>query len=329
MAEVKKENYSYSRLDCYTNCGFQYYRKYIQKIFPQEDSIITAIGTVIHDCEEHISMSLMEGKSPNYDDLIDRLYNVNIPKKNKYDTEGGIFGINILKAKYPEEFYKPSDKTGLSYFNKVQKYVENIHRQEEFMLAHPELELWDVEHPFKFEYAGNTIKGFIDRILKYKKESRYVIHDIKTKDRLFDKAHATTPAQFVIYSAALKQELGLDEEPDECYWDLVFIQEMQQAGTKGFIKRGYKKLDKIFAGIAAEEFAPKPSPLCYWCPFSNTNPNVTEEGRNLCPYYSKWTPENSNFDKMFEWAGMDMVEEHTMLLKATENAHKKYGGFVL
>ena len=319
MAEVKKPNFSYSRLEQYVNCPFAYKLKYEDKKFIEGDTIITLIGSLTHKICEEISLSLMEGKSPNYDELIDKYYNYNIPKRNPYDTEGGIFGLNILRARFPEEYYKPSEKTGLNYFNKAKSFIDNIRRQEEFMLAHPELELWDVEHPFAFQYAGNSMKGFIDRVLKYKKENRFVIHDIKTKDRLFPKTEATTPLQMVCYGLSMQSEIGQDVNVEECYWDLVFIQEMQRAGTKGFMNRGIKKLDKIFAGISAKEFAPKPSPLCYWCPFSNTNPNVTEEGRNLCPYYSKWTPENPNFNKMFEWAGMDMVEEHTMLFKFFKN----------
>lgn len=326
--EEKKPNFSYSRLEQYVNCPYCYKLKYEDKKFIEGESIITLIGTLTHKISEEISLSLMEGKSPNYDELIDKYHHYNIPKKDPYDTEGGIFGLEILKQRFPEEYYKPSEKTGLSYFNKAQSFIQNIRRQEEFMLAHPELEIWDVEHPFRFEYGGNVMKGFIDRILKYKGQNRYIIHDIKTKDRPFDKQHATTPLQFVCYSLSLKNELKLDTEPDECYWDLVFIQEMQQAGTKGFIKRGCKKLDSLFTSISAKEFTPKPSPLCYWCPFSNTNPNVNDAGRNECPYYSHWTPENPSFTKMFEWAGMDMVEEHKALLSAS-NVPKKYGGFVL
>lgn len=330
ITEVKKPNFSYSRLEQFVNCPFSYHLKYDEKMFIDGESIVTSLGTLIHDCEEHISLALKAGKTPDYNELIDRLYNVNIPKKNKYDTEGGIFGVNILKAKFPEEYFKPSDKTGLSYFNKVENYVQNIHRQEEFMEAHPELEIWDVEHPFLFEYRGYNIKGFIDRILKYKDENRYIIHDIKTRDREFDvKTDVPTPLQLLIYSYSLKNELKLETEPDEFAWDLVFIQKLQQAGTKGCIKRGYKKLDKIFDGIEAGVFAPNPTPLCYWCSFSNTNPNVTEEGKNVCPYYSKWTPDKPDFGKMFEWEGPEMVEEHRMLLKASNKPTVKYSGFVL
>lgn len=332
ITEVNKpagSNYSYSKLECFENCPFSFQLRYIEKRFMEGDSIITLLGSLLHGAEERISLALKEGHTPDYNAIIDYVYNVNIPKKDKWDTEGGLFGVNILKQRFAEDYYKPSDKTGLSYFNKVENYIKNIHRQEQFMEEHPELTIFDVEHPFEFKYRGYTIKGFIDRVLKYKDENRFVIHDIKTRDRPFEDVKCSTPLQMLIYSYALKNELKLEIEPDEFAWDLVLIPMYQQCGTKGCIKRGYKKLDKLFDGIEAGEFVPKPSPLCYWCGFSNTNPNVTEEGKNICPYYSKWTPDKPDFGKMFEWAGVDMVEEHRTLLKAANKPTVKYTGFVL
>lgn len=329
IEQTKKPNFSYSRLEQFENCPLAYDFKYNKKMFFGGDTIITQLGTLIHSCEEQISLALKEGKTPDYNKIKDYLYNVNIPKKNQFDTEGGIYGINILKTKYPTEYYKPSDKTGLSYFNKVENYVQHMHRQEEYMEQHPELEIWDVEHPFIFVYRGYTMKGFIDRIFKYKGEDRFVIHDIKTRDRLFEENKVPTPLQHIIYAISLKNELGLATEPDEFAWDLVLIQQYQQCGTKGCIKRGYKKLDKLFDGIEAGDFAPKPSPLCYWCSFSNTNPDVTEEGKNVCPYYQKWTPDKKDFSTMFQWAGPEMIEEHRTLLAASNKPSVKYSGFIL
>ena len=154
---IQEVAYSYSRLDQYKKCPFAYNLKYNQKKFISEETLVLLLGTLIHHIEEKISLSLIEGKSPNYDELIDELYNVNIPKKNPFDTEGGIFGINILKERFTKDYFSPSDKTGLAYFNKVNRYVSNIKRQENYLLEHPELELVDVEHPFVFSYKGKTL----------------------------------------------------------------------------------------------------------------------------------------------------------------------------
>lgn len=331
MNTIKKPTYSYSRLSTYKSCPFQYYLRYIQKKFLGTESLNTLLGTLLHSVEEKISLSLMEEKSPNYADLINYLHSVNIPKANAFDTEGGIYGIDILKKRFFDEWYRPSEKTGLSYKQKVDDYIERIDRQEKFMLAHPELKLFDVEREFLFSYNGEQMKGFIDRVLKYKNQNRYIIHDIKTRDRLFDSQDTTTPLQAVVYSLALTEQLKLEEEPDEFFYDLIMIDQLQPAGTKGFIKRGKTALDKIFAGIHNELFTPRPSPLCYWCDYCNNNPNITPEGKNLCPYYSLWTPEHSSFAKNMEWEGMYKLEEHRQIMKGEshESQSNKWDGFVL
>ena len=317
---IQEVAYSYSRLDQYKKCPFAYNLKYNQKKFISEETLVLLLGTLIHHIEEKISLSLMEEKSPNYDELIDELYNVNIPKKNPFDTEGGIFGINILKERFTKDYFSPSDKTGLAYFNKVNRYVSNIKRQENYLLEHPELELVDVEHPFVFSYKGKTLKGFIDRIMKYKGQNRYQIYDIKTRDRLFDKKDITTPLQHVIYGLAIEEETGC--LPEEYFYDLVLIQEMQEAGTKGFIERGKKQLDKIFDGIDAGEYAPNPTPLCHWCCYCNTNPNVTPEGENMCPYYSLWTPQNSSFEVLNKYEDDSKTAELIEKLKKQTRVKK-------
>lgn len=326
----KKPKYSYTRLSCWKDCGLRYFRRYIENKYIGGDTLNTQLGVLVHKCEEIISQILKVGERPNYDKIREYAHTVNIPKKNKYDTEGGIFGVDILSKKYLEEWWAPSEKTGLTYASKVNDYFQTgLKRQELFMQEHPELEIWDVEHPFEFEYEGETIKGFIDRVLKYKGEDRYIIYDIKTRDRLFDNQDVTTPLQFVCYALSLQKELGLEEAPTECFYDLVFINQMQSAGTKGFIKRGKTALDKIFTGIHNGIFEPHPSPLCYWCEYCNTNPNITPEGKDQCPYYSLWTPEKSSFAKNMEWRGMEFLQEDIEALKLNSVDAHKWDGFVL
>ena len=97
---------------------------------------------------------------------------------------------------------------------------------------------------------------------------------------------------------------------------------MQEAGTKGFIERGKKQLDKIFDGIDAGEYAPNPTPLCHWCCYCNTNPNVTPEGENMCPYYSLWTPQNSSFEVLNKYEDDNQTAELIEKLKKQTRVKK-------
>ena len=118
--------------------------------------------------------------------------------------------------------------------------------------------------------------------------------------------------------------MDIPYEDIECYYDLPFCQTKQKAGTDGFIQRGLKKLDEIFNGISTKDYKPNPSPLCYWCNFSPTNPNQPEAGKNLCPYYSLWTRESKTHAVSHRWRGMEnhesiMAHELKKQAKANEN----------
>lgn len=319
--------YSYSRLSTWDGCGWRYKLQYLDKHFCSGDSLATELGTLLHYCEELIGLDLKEGKTPDYSKIKEIFLNANVPKKNPYDTEGGYFGINILADKYHKEFFDIDDK-GQSYMSRCKTYLETgIYRLERFMKSHPELEIFDLERPFEFNFEGHIIKGFIDRILKYKDKDEYIIFDIKTKNKLFPESETKSPLQHGIYGMALKEQLGLKTEPSEYYYDLPFIDAIQQVMTKGGISRCKTKLERIFNGIEKQDFTPKPSPLCHWCPYCYTNPNQTEEGKGLCPYYSLWTRENPTFDKMNEWQGL---ENHQKVLnnflqnQCTKSSNKKW-----
>lgn len=317
MAENKKylPKYSYSKLNTYVNCPFQYFLKYEQKHYIYTPNLAAELGTLIHKIEERIAIAIIGGFEINYDELREDFMNYNIPKTSPTDTEGDIYGINILKVKYKNEFYKTNDQ-GNSYYTKcIDYYNKGIYRLENFMKDHPNLKLVDVEKYFEFNYRGYIMHGFIDRLLQDKETGEYIICDIKTKDHPFSDRELTTPLQFVVYSMGVKDMFNLDYYPDKCYYDLPICDIRQQAGTKGFIKRGIKKIDKILDGANIEkDFCSKPSPLCYWCPFSYTNPEQRPEGKRLCPYFSLWTRDNKakGYECMNKWDGM---ENHEKILK--------------
>ena len=105
-----------------------------------------------------------------------------------------------------------------------------------------------------------------------------------------------------------------------CFYDLPLAKNRYSAGTKGFIKRGCKKIDNLLNEIEMKEFTPKPSPMCYWCVFSKTYPKQPKEAKNLCPYYSLYTPENKNFkDVDFAWMG---PENHEAIMQEFLNKNK-------
>lgn len=323
IRQPKRTQYSYTRLDKYTECGYRYKLVYEDKNYISESGVAAAVGTLVHYIEESIANCIIDGRPIDYDALRKEFYEINIPEKEpEYDadghkkkgSEGGIFGVNILREKYQSEFYELDDN-GSSYFTKCEEYRERgIYRLEDYLKEHPELKLVAVEKEFLTEYKGHLIHGYIDRILFDTSTKEYILEDIKTKGKPFPEAKLKTPLQFVVYSLAVQKMYGLFDYPTRFNYDLPFCGIRQAAGTKGVMARGFKKMDNIFAGIEAKEFKPGPSPLCHWCEFSPTNPNQPEAGKGLCPYYSLWTPDGQHkaWECDHKWEG---PEKHDAIME--------------
>lgn len=318
---VKKKipKMSYSKLNTYDQCHWKYYLTYGLGNFFYADNLGSDFGSLVHFFEQQIFNSLKNKETIDYEKIKIDFQTINIPKKDKFDTEGGIFGIDILKQKYKDEFYKTND-LGQSYYTRSLEYMSTgMYRLEDYLKANPDLEPWEAEKFFSVMFEDYEFSGHIDRIFYNKATDEYIIEDIKTKIKPFKATELATPLQLVIYCMGLHEALDIPYEKMSCKYDLPFLNMKQDAGTKGFIKRGITKLEKLIEGIKEKDWEPNPEPLCYYCPYCNQNPDQPKGAENLCPYYSLWTPDNKGYAKTFEWRGMDC---HEVIL---EQFLKKYG----
>jgi len=287
MGEV---TYSYSRLDTFEQCQFKYRLKYEEKHYLFCNSVATELGTLVHETEEAIANCLKDGTAIDY-----------ITLKNNF-----IKKAYELKHKYAADF-NTKDKSDRTYDDKIYGYLNaGIYKLEQFMKAHPTYEIVGIEQPFEIDYAPEKkFKGFIDRVFYDTATDLYVIQDIKTYAVPLEHDKLTTPLQFVVYTMAAKALWNCTEANIKCQYYLPFCDLTQDAGTKGFIARGCKKLDELFVGIDAKDCTPNPTPLCAWCEYSCSNPNAPEEGKYLCPYFCHWTREKKDFSKENEWQGKE------------------------
>ncbi|MBO7735541.1 MAG: PD-(D/E)XK nuclease family protein [Methanobrevibacter sp.] len=305
----KAKKFSYSKLNTYDSCHWKYYLTYEQGHFISADSLATELGQLIHWTEETIARNLQMGFKPDYENLKDRFKNICIDKGSSRDQRSSLHGINILKDKYKDDFFLPDDN-GSSYYTRCLDYLSyGIYRLENYLQANPELEIYGMEKFFSVNFEGNVLSGYIDRIFRDKEQNIFYIEDIKTKNKPFKDTELITPLQFVVYVYALAESLDLDYDHFHCAYDLPFLDLKQEAGTKGFITRGVKKIKSIFGGIDSGEWEPSPSPLCAWCAFSPTSTNQPPEAQLLCPYYSLWTRELKTQAVANKWEGMEKHEE--------------------
>ena len=295
---------SYSKMDTYKQCSYKYKLMYVDNVKAWADTVATKFGTIIHNNEETIANLLKAGYQINYTQL-----------KNSLIVEAA-----GLERMFPKE-YREQDKSGKTYSEKLYEYLEKgIYRLETFMKNNPSLEIVAAEQPFGFHYNGYYFNGKIDRILKNKETGEYILQDIKTWPEPAKEEDLKTPLQFVFYTMALKQLYGCDESAVTCQYDLPLCDLVQDAGTKGYMSRGTKKIDELLGDIEhsleSGIFVPNPTPLCHWCNFCPTNPHQPDSGQGYCPYYLKWTRENPTFQKQFEWDGQ---ENHNRILEEFRN----------
>ena len=279
---------SYSGLEVFKNCPYQFNLKYGEKKYTKETTLALELGSLCHLILELKCNYLKVGKHVDYDYLYFILKYGSIDTNEK--TKEHILGVDELKRKYFEEWYEPDNASGMTYEEKMEVFKKVL--KEEMNHA----SIWHpiyAELPFEFVYKDRVIfNGFIDRIdINIFGGFRTV--DYKTSKKQFESAKVVTSLQFGIYAMAIYQEFG--QIPVSFLYRFILLDEDQMAMTSGWEKRLEKTLDNLLDKIdkckKSGIWLPKPSPLCHWCNYSVTNPKA-HEFKNDCEYYSLWTPEN-------------------------------------
>lgn len=293
--------FSYSKIEVFKNCPLQYRYKYIDKKYSQDTSIALELGSLCHYVLEQKGRMIVAGQNINYDRLNDILLDGVSEVDEK--TKETLLGVRQLKRKYFEVWHEADNASGASYEDKIKIFNQVLHNDMEDTEWKPVY----FEMPFEFVWDNKVIiKGFIDRIDV--KENQYRTIDYKTSKKVYEQSKLATSLQFGIYALAILNEFGV--LPIESIYRFILIDEEQYALTKGWEKRLIKALDKVFGDIEASEnkkvFVPKPSPLCHWCNFCQTNPEATIY-RNECEYFSKWTPDQKTFEVNKKWNALENV----------------------
>lgn len=293
--------FSYSKLEVFKNCPLQYRYKYIEKKYSQDTSIALELGSLCHYVLEQKGKMIASGQAIDYDRLNDIL--LNGVKETDEKTKEELLGVNKLKRKYFEVWYEADNASGATYDEKIKLFNQVLHEEMEDADWVPTY----FERPFEFVWDNKVIlKGFIDRIDV--KGDQYRTVDYKTSKKIYEQNKLSTSLQFGIYALAILNEFGV--LPVESEYRFILIDDRQYALTKGWEKRLIKALDKVLGDIEASEkkevFVPKPTPLCHWCNFCQTNPEATIY-KNECEYFSKWTPNQKTFEVNKKWNALENI----------------------
>lgn len=297
--------FSYSKLEVFKNCPLQYRYKYIEKKYSQDTSIALELGSLCHYVLEQKGRMVAAKQNVDYDKLNSILFDGVSETDEK--TKEELLGVGQLKRKYFEVWHEADNASGASYDEKIKLFVQVLHDEMEDTEWKPTY----FERPFEFVWDNKVIlKGFIDRIDV--KDGQYRTVDYKTSKKAYEQSKLATSLQFGIYALAILNEFGV--LPIESIYRFILIDDEQYALTKGWEKRLIKALDKVFGDIEASEnkkvFVPKPSPLCHWCNFCQTNPEATIY-RNECEYFFKWTPSQKTFEVNKKWNALENMNTTT------------------
>lgn len=154
-----KLNLSYTQMDTYSSCKYQFYLKYILKIREYIDPKNTEVGNYFHK----MLSDLVPMASDSLE--IDKL-------TENYLNEKGITITN--QKKYYYEKYQ-------SYLIKVLKYIETFDERSQFNDSYYEKE-------FIKQVSNDSVVGRIDKMLVAKKDnkSKVVVIDYKTGNTIID-----------------------------------------------------------------------------------------------------------------------------------------------
>lgn len=291
---------SYSKLDNFKKCPMSHKLKYVDKHFSNKSSLAMEIGGITHKGLELKAQYILEEKPVDYE------YIRNVVE-NGCDEESSrgknhIAGVSELKKRYFEEFALPDNKSGMDYNQKLELYFNEVlpSRMED------EWTILATEKHFEFVYDERVIiHGFIDRVdmMVIDGELLLRIVDYKSSKAVFRDADIKTPLQHVIYDLGclfLYKTLPAEHE-----YDFIFINEKQSACSKGYLKRGIKKVNQLLDDMdnmaETQVWEPKPTPLCFWCTFHSDSPHSDPKYAGMCQWHSLWAPDNKNFNVLKKW----------------------------
>lgn len=290
---TKLPRYSYSKLEVFKNCPYQYQMKYVQGKMAVDTSLAMELGSLLHKALEEKGKMKVASSLVDYSMLAEIIQDGVVETDEK--TRAELPGIVALQYKYWETWGVP-DSEGATYDQKMKVFDKVLHEEMEDQEWTP----LKFEMPFEFVYKDRAIlHGFIDRVDFRETENgvEYRTIDYKTSKKIYDSSKLTTSLQFGIYALAIFN--ALHEVPIVSEYHFILLDQIQQALTKGWENRLIKALDglldKIDANTEKGLWKACPTPLCHWCPFCKTNADATEY-RNECEYYSLWTPTNKTFE---------------------------------
>lgn len=281
---------SYSQYGMYSTCQQQYKLKYVDKLGESSANIHTIFGSAMHETIQH---------------FLDVMYNVTKKQALTLNLEGMLYEKLVehftnekekMEGRFPctkeelDEFFEDG-KLILDYFTKK---LDKLYSKSGF-------ELVSIEQMLNAEVKpGVNFVGFIDVLLKDKTTQEYIIIDLKTSTRgwnKYQKNDKIKTSQMLLYKKfySEKYDIPLDKIKVEYQilkrklqentdYPIPRISKFVPANGKPSVKRAWDGflgfVDNVFGEdgeVIQTDFPTNKGRHCDWCEFKE---------RNLCPLWN-------------------------------------------
>jgi len=281
---------SYSQYGMYSTCQQQYKLKYVDKLGESSANIHTIFGSAMHETIQH---------------FLDVMYNVTKKQALTLNLEGMLYEKLVehftnekekMEGRFPctkqelDEFFEDG-KLILDYFTKK---LDKLYSKSGF-------ELVAIEQMLNAEVKpGVNFVGFIDVLLKDKTTQEYIIIDLKTSTRgwnKYQKNDKVKTSQMLLYKKfySEKYDIPLDKIKVEYQilkrklqentdYPIPRISKFVPANGKPSVKRAWDGflgfVDSVFGEdgeVIQTDFPTNKGRHCDWCEFKE---------RNLCPLWN-------------------------------------------
>lgn len=281
---------SYSQYGMYSTCQQQYKLKYVDKLGESSANIHTIFGSAMHETIQH---------------FLDVMYNVTKKQALTINLEGMLYDKLVehftnekdkMEGRFPctkeelDEFFEDG-KLILEYFTKK---LDKLYSKSGF-------ELVAIEQMLNAEVKpGVNFVGFIDVLLKDKTTQEYIIIDLKTSTRgwnKYQKNDKVKTSQMLLYKKfySEKYDIPLDKIKVEYQilkrklWEsadfsVPRISKFVPANGKPSVNRAWDGflgfVNNVFGEngeIIQTDFPTNKGKHCDWCEFKE---------RNLCPLWN-------------------------------------------
>ena len=276
---------SYSQYSMWTSCQEQYKLNYIDKLGTSSANIHTIFGSAMHETIQH---------------FLDVMYNVTKKQALQLNLE------KMLYDKLVEHFTKESEKMVDGMYPCTKEELGEFYEDGKLILQYFTNKLDKLYHKSGFELVaieqvlnaevkpGVHFIGFIDILLKDKSSDEYIIIDLKTSTRgwnKYQKADKVKTSQMLLYKKFYSEKYNIPLDKIKVEYQILKrkiaegldypiprISKFVPANGKPSVNNAWKGFSDFVDSVFGEDgeiiqtlFPPNKGKQCDWCEFKQRN----------------------------------------------------------